>query len=304
MTIDECFSLCKDLAVTNGYNGIITPNMFNRYFPQAELVYWNREYANYYRTQKLSESLSKFMSDPVALTLPTTGGTAGQYSFTTLPITDLGHIDSITHTITAIQYEVKRVEKDRLANNLSSQVEAPSAQFPIYTQYKTFLQFYPLTLATATMVYLKTPTVSIWGYNLNGILTTTTLVAGTSYTNGTYTSVPLTGGAGSGARATVVVSGGGVFSVTITTAGNGYVAGNVLSASAANIGTTGSGFTVTVATVSGNRPVYNPVTSVQPLWYDYDILNIVNITLQLIGITMRDPMLSQYAQQAEAKTPA
>jgi hypothetical protein len=84
-----------------------------------------------------------------------------------------------------------------------------------------------------------------------GVKTTTTLVGGSLYTNGTYTNVPLTGGTGTGAKATVVVAGAVVTTVTITTAGTGYIGGDVLSAAAANIGGTGSGFTITVQTVTG-----------------------------------------------------
>ena len=91
-------------------------------------------------------------------------------------------------------------------------------------------------------------------YNMNGgpILTTGTLVGGSAYTNGTYTVVALTGGSGSGAKATIVVSGAAVTSVTITTAGNGYIVGDTLSALAASIGGTGSGFSVKAATVGSS----------------------------------------------------
>jgi hypothetical protein len=82
------------------------------------------------------------------------------------------------------------------------------------------------------------------------VLTLSTLVGGSSYVNGTYTAVPLTGGSGSGAKATVVVSGGAVTSVTITTIGNNYVVGNTLSASNTNLGGAGSGFLITVATIT------------------------------------------------------
>jgi hypothetical protein len=82
------------------------------------------------------------------------------------------------------------------------------------------------------------------------ILTLNTLVGGTLYTNGTYTNVTLTGGSGSGAKATIVVSGGSVTTVTVTTPGNGYVVGNTLSATAASIGGTGSGFSIKVATIN------------------------------------------------------
>lgn len=82
------------------------------------------------------------------------------------------------------------------------------------------------------------------------ILTLSGLVGGSLYTPGTYTGVPLTGGTVESAEATIVVGGGGdVTSVTLTTAGAYYLVGDVLSADNADIGGTGSGFTITVATV-------------------------------------------------------
>jgi len=76
-----------------------------------------------------------------------------------------------------------------------------------------------------------------------------TLVRGSLYTNGVYQNVPLTGGSGSGALANVVVSGGQVTSVTIVNGGSLYTAGDILSASASNIGNSGSGFSITVSTI-------------------------------------------------------
>ena len=81
------------------------------------------------------------------------------------------------------------------------------------------------------------------------ILTFGAITAGTSYTAGTYSNVSLTGGSGSGATANIVVSGGGVTAVTLVNGGTGFVVGNTMSALAANIGGTGSGFSIPVATV-------------------------------------------------------
>lgn len=88
-----------------------------------------------------------------------------------------------------------------------------------------------------------------------GLATMNAIVGGSAYTNGTYTNVPLTGGTGSGGQATVTVAGGVVTAVTITTAGTGYLACDQLSAAAANIGGTGSGFTAQVATLTGAFPI-------------------------------------------------
>jgi len=76
-----------------------------------------------------------------------------------------------------------------------------------------------------------------------------TLTGGSGYTNGTYYNVPLTGGVGSGALATIVVSGGAVTSVSVTQGGSLYVVGNSLSASTSYIGG-GTSFSIPVATVS------------------------------------------------------
>jgi len=101
------------------------------------------------------------------------------------------------------------------------------------------------------------------GAGLNGYITGVSgTVAGSGYTNGTYTLVPLTGGIGTGAVATVAVTAGSVSSVVITNGGSGYKAGDVLSAATASIGGTGTGFSTTVAStvVSNTIPLPAPVS--------------------------------------------
>jgi hypothetical protein len=87
---------------------------------------------------------------------------------------------------------------------------------------------------------------------------------GSAYTNGTYTSVAITATGGSGALATVVVSGNSVSSITITTNGVDYVHNESVTISAASIGGTGSGFAGYVASLTIFDP--NPNT----LW-QFDI---------------------------------
>jgi hypothetical protein len=75
------------------------------------------------------------------------------------------------------------------------------------------------------------------------------ITGGSSYVNGFYENVPLTGGAGAGARANITVAGGAVTIVELTELGSGYAAANSLSASNANLGGAGSGFAVAVTSV-------------------------------------------------------
>lgn len=82
------------------------------------------------------------------------------------------------------------------------------------------------------------------------IVTLGAITGGSSYVNGTYTNVPLTGGTGSGALATLTVTAGVVTSVTITAGGFDYAPGDILSVNNINLGGTGSGFAIPVATVN------------------------------------------------------
>ena len=83
----------------------------------------------------------------------------------------------------------------------------------------------------------------------SNIKTLGAITGGSGYTNGTYTDVPLTGGSGDNAEATVVVSGGAVTSVTITARGAGYQVGDAISAANTSIGGTGAGFSVPVSAI-------------------------------------------------------
>ena len=83
------------------------------------------------------------------------------------------------------------------------------------------------------------------------ILTLSTVITGgANYVTGVYPNVPLTGGTGTGALGTITVVSGVVTAVTITTGGNFYTVGDILSASNSYLGGSGSGFSCTVATIS------------------------------------------------------
>jgi len=103
----------------------------------------------------------------------------------------------------------------------------------------------PNTTYTAELHYYYYPSSIIPGVitTLNG-----TFVSGSGYPNGTYYNQPLTGGTGSGATATIVVSSGVVNSITLSAGGTGYVVGDTLSISLS----AGAGFAVTVSAINQN----------------------------------------------------
>lgn len=84
---------------------------------------------------------------------------------------------------------------------------------------------------------------------------------GASYVTGSYTGVALTGGSGSGATADITVDGtGAVTAVTLVSGGVGYQVGDALSASNTQLGGTGAGFGITVATLSATGFTVNVAT--------------------------------------------
>jgi hypothetical protein len=75
---------------------------------------------------------------------------------------------------------------------------------------------------------------------------------GSSYTNGVYPNVPLTGGQGSGATATITVAGNTVTTVTVNNGGQFYAVNDSLTTNSSYIGGTGAGFSVTVRLINNS----------------------------------------------------
>ena len=84
------------------------------------------------------------------------------------------------------------------------------------------------------------------------------LTGGTGYSNGTFNDIAIQGGSGSGALATVIVTGGSVASVEVTTGGSGYTA-------------TDTGLTI----VPGNGLTFTPGTAAS---FDLDAGDVHNIS--------------------------
>jgi hypothetical protein len=74
---------------------------------------------------------------------------------------------------------------------------------------------------------------------------------GSGYISGVYANVPLTGGNGANATATILIVGGVVTNCTLNNGGSLYVPGDVLSFNANAMGAgSGTGFSITVSTIS------------------------------------------------------
>lgn len=111
----------------------------------------------------------------------------------------------------------------------------------LQTTYNTLVQVDQIAEATEFPSGTTVATITSSGVRTLGAIT-----GGSGYVDATYPGVPLTGGSGLAAEATVTVSGGAVTAVTVTAVGAGYVVGDALSASNVDLGGSGAGFSVPV----------------------------------------------------------
>jgi len=48
---------------------------------------------------------------------------------------------------------------------------------------------------------------------------------------------------------------------------------------------------------ANGRPLYDPVNSVDPVWYDMDMGEVLSRTLRMLGVSLQAPQVSQYANE-------
>ena len=102
----------------------------------------------------------------------------------------------------------------------------------------------------------------------------------------TYTNVSLTGGTGANAVATVVVSGNTITSITVTTAGLGYLATDILAIAALALGTASSAAAITL--VEADLLVEPTVITVATPGSGYAVGNAITVAAGLIGSSTAD----------------
>lgn len=114
---------------------------------------------------------------------------------------------------------------------------------------------------------------------LSGSIQSATISGGITYTDGTYNGEVLSGGHGTGAKATIIVSGGSVTTVTLTNTGQDYQEGDILTA----VIPAGSGFQYTITGVSSNA--FDPLFIAAKTGYADNLVGLVCVhrEIWLIG---------------------
>lgn len=215
MNVNDMYRICQ-FAVNKAQNGYLTPSEFNLTINQAQVSYqdyllgefqqyqYGRPQAriNYSQNQNIRQRLTPLLVE----TTLNINSTTGQSPYPA----DYVQTDTV---MTSSFNRVRYVQQDALYSFYNSQID-PIASNPIYLLEPTGFQFYPVTLGSAILTYVKDAPEIVWAYT----------------------------------------------------------------------------------TVNG-RPVYSSGTSVQPVWDNVDLLEIIARALKLIGLNLQDGQVQQYANQ-------
>lgn len=169
MNINDVFNIVAYLVDKTQGTGI-SPDEFNRIFPMAERSYFDMLAGGVEDFQpgrpvprigigmsnNVNEALAPFIQTS-ALTITSGSVAVPADLFKAIAMRTTGNND------------VFRVDHAKLASKLNSSIDAPTVTKPCFNEVGSTYKFYPTSLATANLTYLRLPVTPVWGYTtVNG----------------------------------------------------------------------------------------------------------------------------------------
>lgn len=164
MNINDAFNIVSYLVDKTQGTGI-SPDEFNRIFPMAERSYFDMLVGGVEDFQpgrpvprvglgmsnNVNEALAPFIQTS---TLTITSGSVAVPSdlFKEVAMRTTGNVD------------IMRVDHAKLASKLNSSIDAPTVTKPCFNEVGPNYRFYPTTLTTANLTYLRLPVTPVWGF--------------------------------------------------------------------------------------------------------------------------------------------
>ena len=293
MTVDYCYKYLQFLSRKN-QTSAITPDEFGYAINTANRQYFDFlighveqfEYGDATAkvalgmSSKISRDLSPFKVDSV-----------------TISVTSQLALYPTNYQFLAVMKDtsgrkIERIDDAKLPSRLSSVIDViTDSTKSFYVESTIGWTIYPNTVSSIVVNYYITPPIIVWAYNTvnnravyngQGITTIPILYGGTGYTSPTISfSAPAAGGVQ--ATGTVNVTGGVITGITITNSGTGY-AGLTPTATL-----TGSGSTTAI--------LGSPVISVDPLWDNVAMEEVLGRAARILGISFTEQRLVDYGNQ-------
>jgi len=316
------------LILNSEQRGYMTPDEFNRigsqvqrqifeaYFEdlnqQLRVPQSDMEYSN--RVAITDEKIAEFKTENDQTVAEKT--ISGTNPFTTP--SELYRLGSVTYEPNTSTYkEIQRVGRAEIYNIRKAPLTMPTTSFPIYLYEDNKALVYPETIvdpAHIKMQYVKKPTDIRWGYNLGSlgqyVFTNYPYVATSinigdifssvssntvaSATAGTYDNAAYTGGSGTGAEFSIVVSSNTITSIVVTAQGSGYIAGDQITFQGTDFGGSGTAvLTLTSANLfSGSTQGFTNFEL-----HNSERTEVILRVLLYAGVVIRDPQIIQVAAQ-------
>ena len=313
------------LILNKEQRGYITPDEFNKIATQVQLETFedysedlnqlirvpqtDTDYAD--RVANIDEKLAIFKRFGVGTY---DNSTTPANPFFTLP-TDLYRLGAVTYKgLNDFTVELQRLQRNEFYNIQNSPLTASTISFPTYLYENERLYVRPISIINNINVdYLKKPDNVRWGYSVGslgqyiydstvygdsllntgtGTLTSST-AAITDGVIGTYTPA-YSGGSGTGLVLSANVTSATAVEISVTTAGTGYVVGDVITI-AGGIITTSNPVTITLrASDFNNNSTYG---STNFELHPSEQTDVIIKILFYSGVVIRDPQIVQVAAQ-------
>ena len=215
MNVNDMYQICQ-FAINKAQNGYLTPSEFNLTINQAQVSYQDYLLGEFQQYQpgrpqaRINYSQNENIRQRITPLLATASLAVNAGTGAVVYPGDYLQADSL---LTSTLQRVRYTQQDSLYSYYNGTID-PVATNPIYMITSTGFQFYPITIGTVTLNYIKEAPSIVWAYT----------------------------------------------------------------------------------TVNG-RAVYNSASSVQPVWADVDLLEIIARALKIIGLNLQDGQLQQYANQ-------
>ena len=315
------------LILNKEQRGYVTPNEFNKIATQVQL----QMFENY--AEELNQQLrvpqadsdysDRIMNTDEKLSIFKSFGNAS-YDNTTTPTTpfwtmptDLYRLGTVVYTgVNNSEVELQRLQRNDFYNIQKSLLTASTKYFPTYLYENERLYVKPNGINSGVSVnYLRKPTDPRWGYSVGTLgqyiydptvygeallntgtntLTssiTTSLAGGTL---GTYTPT-YTGGSGTGLVISANVTTATNVTLSVTTAGTGYVVGEVIEITAGQLGGGSTAVQITLQASDFNNSSTYGSTDIE-----LHVSERVDFIIKLLfyfGVVIRDPQIIQVAMQ-------
>ncbi len=318
------------LILNKEQRGYVTPNEFNKIANQVQLQMFesyaeelnqqirvpqaDADYSD--RIMNTDEKLSIFKAFGDAtydnVTTPST-------PYYTLP-SDLYRLGTVVYTgVNGNQVELQRLQRHDFYNIQKSLLTASTKYFPTYLYENERMYVKPDSISSGVTVnYLRKPTEPRWGYSVGSLgqyiydptvygesllntgtntLTSSITTGLTGGTIGTYTP-SYTGGSGTGLVISANVTTPTNVTLSVTTAGTGYVVGDVITIPAVQLGAIGDTIITLQASDFNSGSTYGS-TNIE--LHPSEQTDFIIKLLFYFGVVIRDPQIVQAAAQ-EART--